>query len=487
MKACVSIVEDSPEAAAEAAGLAVERGADLVEIRFDAMRSLPTDLSQFRDIDAPLIATLRPASQGGKYAGGDKERLPFFQSALRAGFEYVDLEQDSVILNVADRALRDAGLIVSHHDFAGTPRSAEILDILVNESARSDVPKAAFHVASIQDLLSIIDAARMFHATGKDCVLVGMGELGEITRVAHDRIDTAFTYASLEKGKEAAPGQVDIATMNRLKRDGRIITGVVGASLSHSLSPPMHNAAFRDLDLPGHYLKLTAQAEELEDLLEVAVETEMRGFNVTIPHKERIIPLLDRLDESAERVRAVNTVSLEEGEFVGHNTDVHGVEMTFKNAGVAPKGKKALVVGAGGAARAFCAYLSRQGASIEITNRTREKAVALAREFKARTVDPGEAAQKEYDIVVNCTPLGMKGYPSELPLSAAVFRPGQFVMDAIYNPAQTPFLAEAEKRGANVRNGAEMLIRQAMKSFEIWTGKVPSYQVMAAAFQEAQR
>jgi len=484
MRTCVSIVDSRPEDALRSAMLAEEKGADMVELRFDLMSPLPTQLSGFSSVRVPRIATLRLAAQGGKFTGSEKDRLAFFQAAMKAGFHLIDLESASSLWERREKELRGAHLICSYHDFEKTPRAGAILEMMVKASSREAIPKAAFQVNGVGDLLSIIDAARMFSATGKEFVLIGMGELGEVTRVCADRIGCAFTYASLEKGKEAAPGQLDLESMRRLKEE-RFITGIIGHPLSHSLSPAMHNSAFLAAGVSGRYLAFPVKPEELEIFLQVAVELDLKGFNVTIPHKESIIPLLDGLDATAELVGAVNTVVLEGGDAVGHNTDAHGVAMTFKEHGLEVKGKKALILGAGGAAKAACAALAGQGARIAIHNRTKPKAESLAKRFKnAHAVTLEDAQRESFDLVINCTPLGMKGFPDELPISPAVFHAGQFVMDTIYNPPNTRFLQEAQKRGARTANGETMLLHQALRSFEIWTGKVPPTEPMARALKE---
>jgi len=307
---CVSITEDRPEAALEAARTAVARGADLVEFRFDLMKVLPSNISFFNKLPIPKIATLRTVQQGGKYSGNEHDRLVFFQSAIRGGFEYIDLEHDSPLLGKRETELKGSKIICSYHDLNGTPSPNQIVDILVRCAAKGDVSKAAFKVGSMSALLDLIDAARLFSFTERDFSLIGMGELGELTRVCASELGIGFTYASLERGKEAAPGQVDVQTMKRLSGE-RIVTGIIGNPLTHTLSPAMHNAAFVTLGLPGRYVVLPTMEQELETLLQVAVELRLRGFNVTIPHKERIMPLLDRLDPSAERIGAVNTVLIE--------------------------------------------------------------------------------------------------------------------------------------------------------------------------------
>lgn len=480
---CVSIIEDRPEVALEAAKTAVTKGADMVEFRFDVMRVLPSDVSFFRRIPIPKIATLRTARQGGGYTGSEQDRLVFFQSAMRAGFEFVDLEHDSPLLSRRESDFKGAKIICSYHDLQGTPSPNVVVDILVRCAAKGDVPKAAFMVGSMTALLDLIDAARLFSITGKEFALIGMGELGELTRICASELGVGLTYASLERGKEAAPGQVDFQTMKKLSGE-RIVTGIVGYPISHTLSPAMHNAAFATLGIPGRYVVLPTMEHELETLFQVAVELDLRGFNVTIPHKISIMPFLDRLDASAERIGAVNTVLIEDGQFIGYNTDIYGATMALRSVGVEGKGTKALVIGAGGASRAVVSALSDLGAKTFVCNRTKERAEALARSFKnVLSIEVTNAQNEDFDVVINCTPLGMKGFPDELPIGSEVLRSGQVVMDTIYNPPKTRFLAEAERKGGTIVNGEAMLVHQGLKAFEIFTSKPASYEVMLNALR----
>ena len=212
----------------------------------------------------------------------------------------------------------------------------------------------------------------------------------------------------------------------------------------------------------------------------------IRGLNVTVPHKVDIIAHLDEVDAQAARIGAVNTVVNEDGTLIGHNTDVIGVRRTFEHHGVDPRGRKALVLGAGGASRSVLHYLTEQGAEVDVTNRTMGKAEALVRRFPGSSaVGRRVAEEKQYDIVVNCTPMGMKGFPQEMSVSPHVLREGQFVMDTVYNPPVTPLLAEASRKNAVAVNGKDMLIFQALASFEMWTGKAVDHEVMDRAFREA--
>jgi shikimate dehydrogenase len=309
--------------------------------------------------------------------------------------------------------------------------------------------------------------------------------MGSITRVCANRFGASLTYVSLEPGKEAAPGQIDLATMKWLGNRA-VITGITGHPLDHTVSPAMHNAAFRSLHIPGMYFKLPAAPVELDAVTELMIDLDMRGMNVTIPHKESIIASMDRLDREALTVGAVNTIINDKGILIGSNTDLYGVSKTFELANFDVKDKDVLVVGAGGSSRAVCAYLSGAGAKVKITNRTNTKASSLADKFDNVTaVEFDSLAKGKYSAVVNCTPIGMKGFPNDMPLPAETIQKDMLVLDTIYNPEVTKLLEVAKEKGAIGISGKNMLIYQALKAFELWTGKAPAYEVMEQAFREA--
>ncbi|MEM2944172.1 MAG: shikimate dehydrogenase [Methanomassiliicoccales archaeon] len=486
MKICVTIAEKSLESAIEMARNVLSKSPDVIEIRFDMMDALPKDLEGFKDIRVAKIATVRLARQGGKFSGTDHERLEFFRKAIRSGFNIIDIESDSKILDKLAPIAEEIKIICSTHDFESTPSTSSIIETLIRNSSKADIAKAAFMVNSIRDLHAIFEAADGFRETGNDFVIIGMGELGILTRILSKKLGCAFTYASAEKGREIAPGQLDIDSL-RFLGDAPIITGITGYPLSHTISPLLHNTAFKALHIPGIYLRFPAKANELEDFVNLIIDVDIRGINVTIPHKTEIMAFLDKLDESADCTGAVNTIANENGVLTGYNTDLHGVESTFEVNNIDPHGKSALVLGAGGAARACCTFLLRKGAEVYLINRSQERAMQLVDDLGGdiNLIRLDDVRRHKFEIIVNCTPLGMKGFPDEDLIDPEIFSKDQFVFDVIYNPPKTRFLSEAEARGAKIASGLEMLISQAEKAFEIWTGRSPPRDVMLKSAMEA--
>ena len=255
--------------------------------------------------------------------------------------------------------------------------------------------------------------------------------------------------------------------------------GILGHPVGHSLSPAMHRAALAALGIEGSYELLDTPPERLAERLR-EVRAGFRGVNVTVPLKERVLALLDEVDEEARAIGAVNTVVVEGGRLLGANTDAAGFLRSLEEAGV--RGRRALVLGAGGAARAVVHALLRAGWEVAVANRTRERAERLVAELGGRVA--GLEAAREADLVVNATSVGMED-PGATPLPAAFFPERGFAVDLVYRPLRTRFLREAEARGLGVVNGLGMLLWQGVLAFERWSGKRAPVEAMRGALLRA--
>jgi shikimate dehydrogenase len=248
--------------------------------------------------------------------------------------------------------------------------------------------------------------------------------------------------------------------------------GVIGHPLGHSLSPVLHNWAFAQAQFPGIYLAWPQPSEKLPDFMTALRTLPISGVSVTIPHKESVMPYCEIVTEAASTVGAVNTLFWEDGKLVGDNTDLAGflapLQARFKE-GELPS---ALVLGAGGAARAVLAGLAKlRVKEVFLANRSPERSAGLAAEFNAVIVDWEERASVNPDLLVNATPLGMAGERAEsTPWLAESFRPGQTAYDLVYNPLETRFLREAKAAGCGAIDGLSMFLGQAVEQFQRWTG-----------------
>jgi shikimate dehydrogenase len=275
------------------------------------------------------------------------------------------------------------------------------------------------------------------------------------------------------------------------------LVGLIGWPVAHSVSPAMHNASFARLGLDWRYVPLPVEAGRVGDAVRGLRALGLRGANVTVPHKQAVIPYLDRLGPAAATIGAVNTITVEhDGALTGDNTDAHGFAADLRAHGVEPAGRRVLVLGAGGAARAVVYGLAEAGAAqITVLNRTPERAAELVADLQpayptcalGSGARPGDlsAHAAEAQLIVNCTSLGMSPVIDASPWEDGVpLAPGQVVYDLVYNPPHTRFMAQAAAAGAQAIGGLGMLIWQGALAFERWTGLHAPVDAMRAAAAE---
>lgn len=246
--------------------------------------------------------------------------------------------------------------------------------------------------------------------------------------------------------------------------------GIIGHPLGHSLSPLVHNWAFAREGIPGAYMAWPVEPGDLPRFMDAVRALPVSGLSVTIPHKRSVIELVDDLTETAVTIGAVNTVFWREGKLMGENTDVTGFAAALRIRGITPG--SALILGAGGAARAAVVGLKFLGAQkITVANRSLKRAEALASEFGIEAVKWDRRAEIAADLVVNTTPLGMSGrLVGESPFPSDAFGPEQVVYDLVYNPVTTRLLKHAKAAGCRIIPGLDMFVSQAVEQFRLWTG-----------------
>ena len=286
-----------------------------------------------------------------------------------------------------------------------------------------------------------------------------------------------------------------------MKVSGRTkVCAVIGDPVEHSLSPCFQNAAFQHLKLDFIYVAFTVKAEDLGDAISGVRSLGIYGLNVTMPHKISVIKYLDELDERADRIKSVNTILNRNGKLIGYTTDGIGVLNALKYNGIDPKGKKVVILGAGGAARSASYALSEVAGELVILNRTIERARNLASKVRkligshvnvkwdGLTEESLRREIREADILINATPVGMSPDVNGTLVEKRLLHPDMVVFDMIYHPLKTRLLREAEEVGAKTINGLSMLIHQGAASFEIWTGvEAPVDVMMKAAEEEIRR
>ncbi len=469
------IAESDVGGSVDQAARALDRGADLVEFRIDFLNAFAVEDARAlaRKFGPRAIATLRSPAEGGQGSPLHDRRQDVLETLCAAGFAYVDVELDAEgdDLDALRRLAASHGtrLIASHH----AAKFADVDDArhkVLEACRRADVGKVAVPLPDLDAALELVDLARELASEERRFCLIGLGPIGAITRVLADETSQEFQYAPA--AQSVMSGQLALETSTRIRGRPKVVTGILGHPLGHSLSPAIHEAAFAALDLPGVYLPFDLVANELAVLFARARDMRLRGVNVSIPYKEAALDLVDELDTVAEDVGAVNAVRFDDGQTRGYNTDVHGFEETQRAHGIRVEGRRALVLGAGGAARAVAYALLRGGADVAVLNRTRARAEGLSRQFAERPVvmDERDVASSTFDLVVNATPLGMSGFAARSPAPPSVLRNAKAAVDLVYHPPNTPFLQDARAQGVVAIGGLEMLVHQAAKTFELFTG-----------------
>ena len=272
------------------------------------------------------------------------------------------------------------------------------------------------------------------------------------------------------------------------------LCGLIGNPVEHSLSPAIHNAAFRELDL--NYVYLAFKVEDLPAAIDgLRALGNARGFSVTIPHKVAVIPLLDEVDATARHIGAVNTIVVERGRLLGSNTDASGAIRALEEGGVTLKGERVLILGSGGAARAIAFALAARGdlerlTILGIEDAERRQLAADVRAKSALAVQDaplGEselrAALNDSRVLIHCTPLGMHPKVTQSCVPAPLLHRGLTVMDIVYNPRETRLLRDAKAAGCRIIPGLEMFLHQAIGQFELWTGRQAPAAVMRAVLE----
>ncbi len=449
------------------------RYADLFELRIDLL-SHPDIGKLIASTRRPCIATCRPVREGGRFTGREDDRFTLLQQAINAGARFVDLELDAwgpgrQRLHSHHRSLQ---WIVSHHVLDGPPRRVNALYATMRKTG-AGILKFAYMA---DDAWEIHAALHFFAAARKDhqrVIAIAMGEAGEASRVLYKVFGGWATFAGSEDGRQSAPGQLPVSTMKKVFQSNRRTTrtrifGLVGNPVGQSKGIYIHNPLYRRLERDAIYCRF-----KIDDLTRFmkAFDGVLSGCSVTAPHKQAMIKFLATVDPLARTLGAVNTVVRRSGGYFGANTDARGaldaIEQRLKVSG-----RRLVVLGAGGAARAVAGEAVRRGARVFVANRTVERAKSVARALGVKWAALAHVASLEPEILVNATSLGMWPNIGATPMKEI---PGtvRLAFDAIYNPAMTKFLKDAEGKGAMTVSGVEMYARQAVEQIRLFTGRKP--------------
>jgi 3-dehydroquinate dehydratase/shikimate dehydrogenase len=467
---CAVVRTSTSEEAVAAMAEARRAGADLCELRIDYLRD-PDLKAILPGRPLPVLATVRPKWEGGQFEGDEALRFGLLEDACRFGADYVDVEYRAY----KDFKRGDARLIVSYHDFEKTP---DDLEATASKMAALGpfLVKVACQARGTADLARLVTLQKSFPSP---IAVIAMGEFGEPLRVLYQRYGGRLTFVSLKAGLESAPGQVTVEDMVRLYQGKTIdaateVYGVVGNPVAHSKSPIVFNDVFKHLGMNARYVRL--KTDDPAALRALAAAMDLRGFSVTIPHKQAAAGLVDEAEDLVKGVGAANTVTVRDGRLLGANTDLPAAMEAIKDAAVKKwshgiYGMRALVLGAGGVSRSIAWGLKREAARVVLANRTFERGKALAEDLGVDFVRWENLADARAQIVVNGTSVGMTPKTEESPVDASFFKKDMVVMDTVYTPRNTKFLRDARAVGALGIDGVEMFLRQANLQFKIWKGR----------------
>jgi 3-dehydroquinate dehydratase/shikimate dehydrogenase len=452
------------------------RHADLVELRLDGLRDIDV-AGALAGRTVPVIVTCRPRREGGAFDGAEEARLGFLGEAVRLGADYVDVEWSAAFAPVLDRR-GGRGIVLSAHVFDGVPADVAGRWRAMRASG-AEVVKLAVMAHSLSDTLRLMDLGARVDEGGT--VVVAMGMPGLPSRLLAGRFGSRWTYA----GESVAPGQLPASRMLdefRFRKIGPAtrIYGVVGRPIGHSLSPAIHNAAF---DATGEdAVLLPLEAASADDFRRFSAALGVSGAAVTAPFKQSLADGADvEADDPASRLVAVNTLKRSGARWVARNTDVPGFLSALDARAIPLEGCRAAVVGAGGAARAVAFALAQRGARVTVHGRRAESAERAAAVAPGAVGTGAPIRAAAWDLLVNATPVGTWPEVDATPVPAPALAGGGVVYDLVYNPARTRLMAEAAAAGCRVIGGLDMLVEQAARQFEWWTGRAAPRAAMREA------
>ena len=471
--------------------------ADIVEVRIDCLTAedVYRTIDRLPEINGTYLFTNRPSNQGGGRDLPFNERLKFWEYLLNKKDPPFIIDIEGEVNLAMAIPTNEVPRIISFHDFEGIKADLEqVFEALV--ALEPDIVKVAVKANDIIDAIPLWKLLEKAKSVGMEIIPIAMGEAGKWTRILGPAHGAYLTFASLDAGRETAGGQITVKDMievyrvKDLDRDTRVY-GVIGDPVSQSLSPFIQNAAFISAREDAVFMHLLVR--DLDRFIRRMVRPETRevdlnfgGFSVTMPHKQSIMRHLDEIDPIAAAIGAVNTVKIDAaGRMTGFNTDAHGFISPLKSRFGDLRGAKAAIFGSGGAARACVYALKQERADVSVYVRDPQKAAVFADETGVPAKPMPGGTLEDIDIVVNATPIGMKGALEDQTLFTADQLFGvKFVFDLVTKTASTPLIKEAAKAGIPAIGGIEMLTAQGARQFEIWTGLDAPIDTMRAAIAD---
>lgn len=445
----------------------VSTDANLLELRLDQLPALDFEKLSVLVSKAtlPLILTLRSSHHGGSYNRNEHPYQMDLQRLAALKPAYLDVEADvpASLTAQIQADYSEVKLVVSYHNFQETSHDMDgVLALLHRHKAYWY--KIAVKANSCIDMLRLMDWVQ----DKRNVVAVSMGEEGQASRILGPCLGSNLTFG--KSAAETAPGQLSVEMMvNRyrvplLGRATRLFC-LIGDPVSKSLSDRTHNHLIKEMNLNAVYVKVLVRKEEVGDFLTVARKMPFTGMSVTMPLKESVIPYLDEIDAKAQAIGAVNTLHFIDNKIIGYNTDCEGALNAIETK-TSVNGKRVVILGAGGAARAVAYEAILRGAEVVIVNRDVDKANALAKAFGCRALaleKMNDCRVEGYDILINTTPVAM-------PIDSDDVHPGTTVMDIQAGQYMTPLLTAALAKDCQIVPSYKMFVEQAMGQFDVWYG-----------------
>lgn len=441
--------------------------ADVVELRLELFTFDFKQLKNLRsEFSIPMIFTLRSVEQGGSYTKSESERQQELKQLATLNPEYLDVEfhVPEEVSAAITQGNPDVKLIISHHDFNETP---ENLDALYEKMQK--IPawgyKLAVMAQNATDTMRLLCWAKKIKGNK---IIIAMGTHGQVSRILSPLMQNAMTYACIDDDIFLTPGQLPATVLLerfhfRSLNSETVIYGLLGNPVERSIGDLVHNRFFEAKEINAVYVKIQLESTELKPFLKWAAELPFQGFSVTTPFKEEILSLIDDPTEEVREIGAVNTLYKQNGRWIACNTDgvgaLNAIEEQFP-----VEGKRAVLIGAGGTAKAIAFEAHKRGASITVLNRNFSKAESLASRVAGQAKHLNEmsaCAEEGYDLLINCTPVDM-------PIDASTILPGTIVMEVKMQPKDSYFFQAAEKSGCHLIYGYQMFLEQAIGQYVCW-------------------
>lgn len=475
---CLSLSAPSVEALGELA-LAHLDEVSLMELRIDALEEISREklgalVKLLKGRNISIIWTVRRREEEGAFGGSEEERLLALQLGDELGADFIDIELRSSL--VSHRGDFKAKVIFSFHDFNGCP---DDLEEIVDAMGEADVAKVAVQTLGCKEVARVL--ALYARPSDQPLVAIAMGEFGSVSRLLPAKLGMPWTYAAPGEGSATAPGQYTLEQLQSLYAFESIDAqtrcfAVIGNPVGHSLSPEIHNAHYRNHELNACYAKI--RVDEMDDLYAIADALGLEGVSVTVPHKESLVKHTVP-GSYLEKVGAANTLIRGAHGWSVENTDIEAAISAIVEQLSDPQRKvRVLLLGAGGVSRALGHGMVDRGWSVTVTNRTQEKAEALAGELGGEWLHWDDRNAHGFDVVINGTSLGMTPKEDSTPMVFEGGHLGLIAFDTVYTPERTLFLDSAEAAGAKTVTGREMFYRQAALQHAHWFGGAPPWESM---------